>query len=165
MKQLLLIRHAKSSWSNVNVQDFERTLNDRGLKDAPRMAKRLHEKIGKADAIVSSTATRALETANFFADEFDVKKKHIVKRDDLYLPAPEAFAKVIAEFDDDWKTVLVFSHNPAITLFANQLTPIKVDDMPTCAIFAVKADIKQWADFMATEKQFWFFDYPKNPFP
>ena len=128
------------------------------------MAKRINEKVGKVDKLISSTATRALETALFFAEELEIKKKHIVQMDQLYLAAPEAFAKVVTALDDEDKTVCIFSHNPGITLFANQLTPIKIDDMPTCAVYAVRIDTKKWSEFATANKEFWFFDYPKNPF-
>lgn len=162
-KQLLLVRHAKSSWDDLMQKDFERPLNDRGKKDAPAMAKRLRkEKEISIDAIVSSPAKRALATAIFFAEEFDIKKKRIIRESELYEASPDAFYKVVMKLDNDYETVALFSHNPGITAFANQLTDVHVDDMPTCAIFAIRIAIKEWKDFKEGEKQFWFFDYPKN---
>jgi len=79
MKQLLLIRHAKSSWTNIGQEDFERPLNERGIRDAPLMAKKLIEKNYKPDALISSTAVRALETATFFAEVMGFKKKILFK--------------------------------------------------------------------------------------
>jgi phosphohistidine phosphatase len=160
MKSLLLVRHAKSSW-DFNVEDFDRPLNDRGNKNAVEMAKRLLKKDIKIDAFVSSPALRALSTAVHFVDEYGKKVKNIITVPSLYEAASETFFTVIEEFDNDFKTAAVFSHNPGITDFANRLTTTSVDDMPTCAIFAVKADIKKWKDFRNAEREFWFFDYPK----
>ncbi len=160
MKSLLLVRHAKSSW-DFNVEDFDRPLNERGNKNAPEMAKRLIKKDIKIDLFVSSPAKRALSTANYFAEEYDRKAKSIITVPSLYHAASDAFYSVIKELDNDAKTVAIFSHNPGITDFANELTDSRVDDMPTCGIFAVKADIKKWKDFVETKKEFWFFDYPK----
>ena len=162
MKKLLLIRHAKSSWNDITQKDFDRPLNDRGHKDAPAMAKRLLKQDITIDSFVSSTAVRALTTAEYFAEAYDVKKKKVIEVPSLYLAEPEVFFNIISNLDDDDKTVAIFSHNPGITEFVNQLGVARVDDMPTCAIFGVKADIKSWKDFNAAEKQFWFFDYPKN---
>ena len=160
MKSLLLIRHAKSSW-DLDVDDFDRPLNHRGQHDAPLMAKRLKRREIKIDGFISSPAKRALATAGFFAEEYDVKLKDIVTVPDLYEPTIEAFYNAINDLDDDLKTVAIFSHNPAITNFANKLTSFMIDDMPTCAVFAVKGDGKKWKEFISEEKKFWFFDYPK----
>lgn len=160
MKSILLIRHAKSSW-DFNVDDFDRPLSHRGETDAPAMAKKLLKRDVKIDASISSPAKRALTTANLFAAAYEKKQKNIITISDLYEPTPEAFYKTIEELDKDFKTVALFSHNPGITFFANKLTSVTIDDMPTCAVFAVKADIKKWKDFDAATKEFWFFDYPK----
>jgi phosphohistidine phosphatase len=160
MKSLLLIRHAKSSW-DFNVEDFERPLNERGNKNAPEMAKRLLKKDIKIDALVSSPAKRALSTATYFAEEYGKKVKNIIIVPALYNAAAESFYTAIEDLDNDDKTVAIFSHNPGITEFANSLTDTRIDDMPTCAVFALKVDIKKWKDFREAKKEFWFFDYPK----
>lgn len=162
MKKLILVRHAKSSWNSGSQQDFDRPLNDRGHRDAPRMAKRLLKDDIQIDALVSSTAVRAMTTAEYFAEAYDLKKKHIIQEPGLYLAPPEVFFDIISRLDDHHKCVAIFSHNPGITEFANQLCSTRIDDMPTCAIFAVKADIQRWEEFRDAEKKFWFFDYPKN---
>lgn len=161
MKNLILVRHAKSSWADFSVKDIDRPLNDRGKKDAPLMAKRLLEKDISIDAFISSPAKRARKTAELFAKEYDEKKENIIFFESLYLASPPGFFDVIAKTNDKFKTIAVFSHNEGITDFANSLTTTKIDDMPTCSIFAVKADIKHWSDFKDAEKEFWFFDYPK----
>ena len=160
MKLLLLIRHAKSSW-NFDVEDFDRPLNQRGENDAPVMAKRLIERDIKIDAFVSSPAKRAFTTATIFAHAYDKKKKNIIVVDSLYEATIDDFYNAIATLDDEYKTVALFSHNPGITDFANRLNAGAIDDMPTCAIFAVRADIKKWEDFSTSKKELLFFDYPK----
>jgi phosphohistidine phosphatase len=161
MKSILLVRHAKSSW-DFNVEDFDRPLNDRGNKNAPEMAKRLLKKDIEIDAFVSSPAIRALATATHFIEAYGRKPKSIITIPALYHAAPDIFFSVVKELDNDFKTVAIFSHNPGITDFANGLTTTRVEDMPTCAVFAVKADIKKWKDFQEIEKEFWFFRYPKE---
>lgn len=160
MKSILLIRHAKSSW-DFNVEDFDRPLNHRGETDAPAMAKRLLKKDVKIDAFVSSPAKRAFSTAVHFANVYDEKKKNIIVVPSLYEAGVNEFFNAIEGLDSDLKHIALFSHNPGITAFANKLTSTFIDDMPTCAVFAVKADIKKWVDFEAVKKEFWFFDYPK----
>ena len=83
----------------------------------------------------------------------------------LYLVLPTkrfGLDEVIEKLDNSSDHVAVFSHNPGITEFANSLTSVHADDMPTCSIFAVKSDAKKWNDFAASKKEFWFFDYPKS---
>jgi phosphohistidine phosphatase len=163
MKSLILVRHAKSSWEAVGIDDFDRPLNDRGKQDAPIMAKRLKNKNIDIDLFISSPAKRALRTAKYFAEEFDIDKKEIDQIDKLYGASVSVFLEVITSINDKHKTAALFSHNPGITEFANTLTTVHIDNMPTCSMFAVQADTDKWADFLRSEKKFLFFDYPKNP--
>jgi len=164
MKTLILIRHAKSSWDQIGIDDFDRPLNERGKKDAPEMAKRLKEKAIELDYLISSPAKRARKTARYFAEQFGFKKEDINLIDELYGATRSAFSKVVAQIDDKNHAVALFSHNPGITEFASSLTNVRVDDMPTCAMFALQIETDSWKDFSTAEKKFLFFDYPKNPF-
>ncbi len=161
MKHILLIRHAKSSWDDSSLSDFERPLNERGKTDAPVMAKKLGNKKIKIDALVSSPAKRAKQTAKHFTKEFGLKKKNIVFEPKLYEAGEENFYEVVENFKNKWDSVAIVSHNPGITSFADSLTDTDIDDMPTCSIFAVKVDTDKWKNFRAAKKEFWFFDYPR----
>jgi len=160
MKVLILVRHAKSSWDEP-VSDFDRTLNSRGKEDAPKMAQRLLERKINVDAFISSPAKRARKTASLFIKEYGRSKEEIIMVPDLYHPAYEAFYEAIKQAPATAGTLAIFSHNPGVTEFANSLTNVRVDDMPTCAMFAIQADVGDWSQFRDAEKQFWFFDYPK----
>lgn len=161
MKTIYLVRHAKSSWDSGAESDFERPLNDRGKRDAPMMAKRLQDKDIKIDAFVSSPAKRAKKTAEVFVKEYNQDKDNIIFIDELYHAGPEAFSAAIEKLKNKYKRVAIFSHNPGITEFANSLTDTRVDDMPTCSIFAVSADTDDWEKFREAKKEFLFFEYPK----
>jgi phosphohistidine phosphatase len=163
MKTLLLVRHAKSSWEQAGLSDFDRPLNERGKKDAPAMAKRVKEKGIELDYLVSSPARRAKKTAKCFAEEFGFKKDDIKLEEELYGATQPEFLQAIRKIDDKYDTVALFSHNPGITDFASSLTNVRVDDMPTCAIFALQIEADSWDEFINAEKNFLFFDYPKNP--
>jgi phosphohistidine phosphatase len=164
-KILFLVRHAKSSWDDPALSDFDRPLNERGKKDAPEMAERLNSKKIRIDAFVSSPAKRARQTCRYFAREFDAKKKNIVREPKLYEADGQSFYEVIEGFKNKWDSVAVFSHNPGITFFANSLTESHVDDMPTCSVFAVKVSADKWKDFRTAKKELLFFDYPKIEIP
>ncbi len=162
MKTLILVRHAKSSWDAVGMDDFDRPLNERGKTDGPVMAKRLKDKKIEINVLISSPAKRAHKTAKYFAAEFDFGKKEIQLIDKLYGASVAAFLEVVTAINDKHKTAIIFSHNPGITEFANTLTCVHIDNMPTCGIFALQANTGKWADFLKSEKSFVFFDYPKN---
>lgn len=162
MKSLLLIRHAKSDWGDPGLEDFDRPLNDRGKRDAPVMAHRLLDKRIRIDAFIASPAKRAAKTARIIAEEMKFKKDKIIYKPDLYLAGPEVFFTVIENTDKENECIAVFSHNEGITHFANMLTDAKVDNIPTCGVFAIKIKTGKWKDFRIAEKEFWFFDYPKN---
>ena len=161
MKQLLLIRHAKSDWNSGASSDFERPLNKRGERDAPVMAHRLLDKKIKIDVFVASPAKRAKKTASIFAKEYKEDKDRIILKEELYAAPEEIFYDVISSMNDKHNTIAIFSHNPGITDFANSLTDVRIDNIPTCGIFAVKLNAKSWSEFRNAEKEFWFADYPK----
>ena len=125
------------------------------------MAKRIMNKQVSIDAILSSPAKRAKKTALFFAEEYNLDENSIVYKTELYAAPSEVFNDVIKTIDNSFSHVALFSHNPGITEFANTLTDIRVDNMPTCSIFAVKLNIKDWNEFQDAKKEFLFFDYPK----
>jgi len=161
MKQLLLIRHAKSDWSTPSLGDFDRPLNERGKRDAPVMAQRLLDKKIKIDAFIASPAKRAKRTASVFVKEYKRDEGDVIFKEELYAAAPSIFSEVISKADDKFDTIAIFSHNPGITDFANSLTHMRIDNIPTCGIFAVKIKSTRWSDFAEAEKEFWFVDYPK----
>lgn len=162
MKKLYMVRHAKSSWGDFTTPDFDRPLNDRGKKDAPEMAKRLLAKKTVIDVFISSPAKRAKSTCKAFCKVYDRDKEDILLIDDLYHASVETFNKEISAIDDTFESVAVFSHNPGITDFVNTLVKdVRIDNMPTCAIFAVEIDTDKWAEFLISGKKFLFVDYPK----
>ncbi|HEY0676640.1 MAG TPA: histidine phosphatase family protein [Chitinophagaceae bacterium] len=163
MKTVILVRHAKSSWDDHTLTDFDRPLNDRGKKDAPEMGERLVKRKIKIDLFVSSSAKRAKKTAQAFAEAFGLKKDEVVLNEALYLASPEVFYNVITELPESVKSVVVFSHNPGLTDFVNSLSDTRVDNVPTCGMYAVTFK-GNWQHFREATKEFLFFDYPKNIF-
>ncbi len=162
MKTLIVVRHAKSSWANIGERDFDRSLNERGKTDAPQMAKKLLDTNIKIDAFISSTAKRARKTAKAFIEVYGKTKDELILEDDLYNAPAETFYKIIATLKDEQQAVVLFAHNPGITDFVNTLCATRIDEMPTCGIFAVQISITEWSDFKDAKKEFLFFKYPKE---
>lgn len=163
MKQLILVRHAKSSWADVSVDDFNRKLNDRGKQDAPEMAEWLHKKIKHIDLFLSSPAKRAKKTCKIFCEEFKANFENIRFIESLYLASYTEIGEAISEVNENFSTVALFGHNPGITDFANSLVSnCFIDNMPTCSIFAVKCEVKYWKEFIDAKKEFLFFKSPRQ---
>ena len=163
MKTLIVVRHAKSSWANPEQQDFDRPLNERGKNDAPKMAKRLISEGVKIDAFVSSPAKRAKQTCEAFVAAYGRDKEDIIFIDKLYHAPAGVYYEAISEVKNKYDRIAVFGHNPGITEFVNSLhEQAQSIEMPTCAIFAAKADVEKWEDFEAAEKNVLFYKYPKE---
>lgn len=162
MKTFLLIRHAKSSWDNITLSDFDRPLNDRGKKEAPQMAERIKDKKMKIDLFLSSPAKRAKKTAKIFMKTYGESKKNLLLIPSLYEASVLNFYDALETIDDKYDNIALFSHNPGITEFANSLTDYKIDNIPTCGVFAVSIQVKKWSEFKNAGKQLLFFDFPKN---
>ena len=162
MKTLLLVRHAKSSWDLATLNDFDRSLNERGKKDAPVMAQRLLDRKIDINIFVSSPAKRAKKTAELFCSIYKKDKEQIIFVPALYHASINTFFEVVTQLNDHYNCVAIFSHNPVITEFVNQLVEnVTIDNMPTCGVFAVKTSITKWKEFSTSKKELLFFDYPK----
>ena len=161
MKKLVIVRHAKSSWSSDGLADHERPLNSRGRHDAPMMARRLRERGLQPDLIVASTACRAMQTAALFAEALDYDEGRIEAQSLLYAASPAAWLDCVAALSDAVGTVIVIGHNPEVTELANALTPVNVDDLPTCAVLELTYEAKDWSAIAAQEPQHWHLDFPK----
>jgi phosphohistidine phosphatase len=162
MKRLYLIRHAKSSWKDPTVVDFDRPLNKRGKRDAPFMGKRIKSYQVQPDLIISSPANRAAKTAKIIAEEIGVPKKQIVYDESIYEAGVASLLHVIRNIDNSANQVMLFGHNPGLTMLAEYLTHILVDNIPTCGIFCVDFAIDSWKEVAEGSGKVVFFDYPKK---
>ena len=166
MKKLYLIRHAKSSWDNLAIDDFQRPLNGRGIKDAPRMGKRLKERSLTADLVLSSPAKRVLDTCLIITKILGFSKEKINTDKRLYHASEEELLRVIRELkdhpNDEEENVLLFGHNPGLTNFANQLLNEHIQNIPTTGIVAASLSIKKWQEVDWGCGKLLFFDFPKS---
>jgi phosphohistidine phosphatase len=144
VRRLLLARHAKSSRDDPALADRDRPLNDRGLRDAPRMGARLAKHGLRPDLIVSSPAVRALETARLLAKPLHYAADAIVVDERVYAATPDALLDVIRAFDDEAKCVLLVGHNPEMSALARRWSS-DIDELPTCAVADFRFEIKSWS--------------------
>jgi phosphohistidine phosphatase len=162
MKTLYIVRHAKSSWADMSLSDFDRPLNERGERDAPRMGKRLKEKRVVPDLMLSSPAKRALATCRKISTVLGYAEEKIVTDKKLYHADEDTLLSVIRLTNDKHDVVLLFGHNPGLTDFANELATTNIDNIPTCGIVACKFQIDSWKEVDWGKGQLLFFDFPKN---
>lgn len=162
MKTVYLIRHAKSSWDNSSISDQARPLSSRGLSDAPLMAKMLRKKGVRPEAIFSSTAVRAMTTATFFMNEFDVAAEDFFLRDELYEVSAGEVVRFITRLSEKLNTVLLFGHNPAFTSVANMFSENYIANIPTCGIVCLTAEVQTWLDFEPANASVSGFFYPRQ---
>jgi phosphohistidine phosphatase len=166
MKTLYIVRHAKSSWDDTELRDFDRPLNGRGKKDAPRMGKRLREKKVTPDIMLSSPAERALTTCKEIANVLDFPKGKIKTDKRLYHADEDQILKVLSELKDaardSEEVVMIFGHNPGLTEFANSLLNESLMNIPTCGVVHATLNIEHWRDIHFGCGQMLHFDFPKK---
>ena len=164
MKALYIIRHAKSSWDDDRLSDFDRPLNERGKRDAPSMGKRLKERDVVPDMVLSSPAKRALSTAKKITNALGFDSEKIKTDRRLYHADSEMILLLVQEIKNKHQTALVFGHNPGLTDFANSVMTDKmfIDNIPTCGVVAFLFDVSDWKDVKRKSGKIIFFDYPKN---
>jgi len=162
VKRLTLVRHAKSSWSSADLSDFERPLNPRGQRDAPRMAALLASEEFSPDAIVTSPACRALTTAEVFADELGYDRSKIRLEPNIYEAPPQRIAAVINTTPESVNHLVVFGHNPGLQYLANQLLyRDEIDSLVTCGIIELKLLCDTWAQVDHDIAELVNYRYPK----
>ena len=144
MKTLLILRHAKSSWKNSDLADYDRPLNKRGKRDAPRIGELLVREEIFPDLIICSSAKRAKKTTKLLAKESGYKGAIIFERD-LYAAWPEAYIKALNGTPDEFETVMVVGHNPGLEDLLEILTG-EAERMPTAALAYVSLPIERWQE-------------------
>lgn len=157
MHQLVLVRHGKSDWGDPGLADHERTLNDRGRRDAPLMAERLAASRVAVERLLSSTAVRARTTAQVFGETLGVAPE---LDGELYLaPAEVLFATATAAGAE---TVMVVAHDPGLSDLASRLSGGGIDHMPTCAVARFTWHIDTFGAAIDRVADDWSLDTPRD---
>ncbi len=157
MKTLYLLRHAKSSWKDASLNDFDRPLNKRGKRDAPFMAQKLVQMGIKPDIILSSPAKRARKTAKFFSKILGVP---LVLDEKLYDAGLDAFEAIVRNAFQTYDSVMLVSHNPGLTFFNDDISDRPIFNIPTTGIVAIDFKTQNAIDALKGHQR--FFLYPKQ---
>lgn len=147
MKTLFILRHAKSSWDDPDLADFDRPLNDRGLTAAPFMGRVMARQGLEPDVIVSSPAARARTTAGLVKEHGEIGAD-IILEERIYEASAQTLVQVASKMDDRFRTAMLVGHNPGMEGFVRYLTG-KLEPMPTAALAVIDLDISSWSDIGA----------------
>jgi phosphohistidine phosphatase len=162
MKTIVIVRHAKSSWEDPFVSDHERPLTKRGMKDAPLMGARLAEWGPPIDRVISSSAVRALTTAELVTQELGLPWDEIQIEEDLYHATEYEVLDLIQEQEDYLDGLMLFGHNPGLTYLVNGLSDLDLDNLPTCGVVVMQFDVESWVEVGDTQASTAMVDFPKN---
>jgi phosphohistidine phosphatase len=147
MKTLYLLRHAKSSWDDPSLADFERPLNGRGRIAAPFMGKLMRKRRLLPEIVISSPATRARATAEMAVEAAGLDAV-IVFEPSIYEASPNALRKIASGIDDEYRSAMLVGHNPGMEGFLYYLAGT-LEPMPTAGLAVLELDIKKWSDIDA----------------
>jgi len=159
MKNLFLLRHAKSSWSDPGVGDFHRPLSKRGILNAHALSKFISNRQIIFDLILSSPSERTQGTLDLvIADGASIKTKF---HESLYHAEVSTLMRLLRAQDNSEKNILVLGHNPGLHLLTEHLTQTVIDKFPTCS-FVKLSNFNNWKDLDANILNFEFFVTPKD---
>lgn len=159
MKTLIVIRHAKSTWE-LQVRDHDRVLTQKGIDNAHAIGKALNNKPIKVDAVWTSTAARALQTATIVTEYLDYNLQKLILKRELYTFESKQLLNVITSCDDAVNTLAIFSHNHGITDLVNSLGSTHFDNVPTAGVVAITFNTTSWTSIGKGTTQFNIF--PKS---
>ena len=140
MKEIYVLRHAKSSWDNSNLSDFERPLADRGISDAKKMSKFLKDMNIKTDKVLCSNAIRAKETFDLTADGFNFEIDKATYLDKLYFGDTTTIIQDLKELDESLNNILIVGHNPTLHYLVEILTNESINRFTTCNLATISHD-------------------------
>lgn len=161
MKILILVRHAKAEDKVEPEHDFERNLIVEGIRDAGAMGERLHVMKINPDALISSPADRAMQTAEVIHDKIN-SKKEIVSIKEIYNARSTTLLRIIKKFNSSLKTVIMVGHNPSFNSLLSTLCDANIRNIPKGGIVGIKLKVDAWSSVDKKCGTLMFFDSPKN---
>lgn len=162
MKEIILLRHAKSSWDHRDLDDFDRPLNEKGINDIKKCVDLYKTLLHSKCQIICSTAKRTRETCIKSLNTFNVTATDVNYLNDLYHADVDTLLKMVNSQENKENSLIVIGHNNGITDFANYLTQYgNINHMPTYAAVKIKMAIDSWQEVSAGLGTVTEFYYPK----
>ena len=160
MKTLIIIRHSKSSWKNINLSDQERPLNKRGNIDAQLISGFLSDVISHIDVLHCSSSKRTRKTAYYFLEKININ--HCKYDDELYHIGSESLLKIIRNYNNDINSLMIIAHNPGLTNVVNLMTDLSLWNLPTTGMIGINFNIDSWSKINKDNGEVFCKKFPKD---
>jgi phosphohistidine phosphatase len=161
MKTLYLVRHAEAVGRDDKLPDAERSLLNRGIKQARKTSRNLKRFNGLPDLLISSPAHRAMETAHVFARSLDYPVQKIILQEALYeASSPEPIVELVRSTSDEVERLILFGHDPLVSLLLGVLVPHCHVAMPKGAVAGIRFACGSWSEVTPKQGALDYFDCP-----
>lgn len=160
MKRLYVVRHAKASYPN-DVSDYNRPLAKQGIEDIQSLSYYLKSKKFIPECILTSAATRTLETCHIISNTLSVSTDHIKKEPLIYGAAVNNLLNIISGINKKYNTLMVVGHNPTLTLLINKISDAFIDHMPTSGLALIEFEKINWSNLVKAGRLIEFV-YPEK---
>ena len=161
-KTLILVRHATAEDQTLLTKDFDRNLNEKGLRESAKMGEWLAAANIKADIYVTSPAARAYQTAEIIAEKLGVSADALTLDKDIYDGGPTAYMHAVNSVSEDLSTLMLFGHNPDITYFAEYVSGKSLGSMKKGSVAIIEFEDFQWAEVSAKTGNLTLYKTPKE---
>ena len=159
-KKLIIVRHSKSSWKDLSLDDFNRPLNKRGKEDGPIISNYLSKKTNFIDFLHSSSSVRTFETSKFFTER--IKFGNVKYDDSLYHSSSGSILNLIKNYSNEYSSVMLIAHNPGLTHLINQITNISLDNLPTTGLAEIHFSCNKWNEISSKNSNLIDLKFPKQ---
>lgn len=161
-KNLVIIRHGKSTWEYTSISDIDRPLKEIGISNTINVARELKARKIFPDYIISSPANRALHTAFITARELGFAEANILINPNIYGEDESKIREIIESTDDKYSSLFIFGHNPVFTLLPNLFLKQKIDNLPTSGAAVFEFNTDKWTEISKSLVKKEFCLFPKN---
>lgn len=162
LRRLYIIRHAKSSWDHHGLEDIDRPLASRGIRNAKDMAGRLLKAGLIPQVLFTSPANRALNTALLMSSKWKLDPEQLQVHELLYDAYVSDIQKVVSRAPSHISDLAIYGHNPAFTAYANIFLDFQLDNLPTAGVVVVSLESDSWEDIGSHHVKETHLDYPKR---
>ena len=142
MKNLYLLRHAKSSWDDFALKDFDRPLSTRGIQDADLMGNYFKSKRKGLDLVLSSPSKRTKETLDHF---FNKTSQNIIFNETIYHSSIQNIYSVIKDVENNISSLMIVGHNPSMHEFSESFSGQFIEKFSTCGLASFEFD-NEWVN-------------------
>lgn len=162
MPELYLMRHAKSAWNQPGVKDHDRTLTAQGIERTQKIISFIKLQQINFDLIISSTTTRAKNTAIIMASGLDYDSNKIMTEKSLYDTDTDSYFEVLEMIPDPVQHVLLVAHNPTISEFFLKVSEFPFEQfIPTSGLVGLHLNCKNWSEIRKADVSLKFIIFPK----